>query len=85
MPANAVTLRKAAKNSEIAGLLSFVTFRVILREEVIFDANVLPGCSVLTIKTTEDGDVKFKARCVIRGHRNFLRHMMIYTASTIQP
>eukprot|EP00171_Calliarthron_tuberculosum_P023641 IDg23641t1 len=75
----------AAKKSEIAGLLSRGTFKVILREEVPPDANVLPGRFVLAIKSTEDGNIKFKARYVIGGHRDRFKHMMVHTASTLQP
>ncbi len=59
----------AAKRAEIAGLLACGTFKVILRKEIPPAGNVLPGRFVLAIKSTEDGEIKIKARCVIGGHR----------------
>ena len=59
-----------AKRNEMKGLLERGTFSIILREEVPKDANVLPGRFVLAIKSAEDGQVKFKARYVIGGHRD---------------
>lgn len=74
-----------AKKNEIRGLLERGTFRVILREEVPRDANVLPGRFVLAIKSTEDGQVKFKARYVIGGHRDRMKAYMVHNATTLQP
>lgn len=75
----------AAVRKEIKGLLDRGTFKVILREEVPPDANVLPGRFVLAIKSSIDGEVKFKARYVIGGHRDKLKHMMVHSATTLQP
>jgi len=44
-----------AKRSEIRNLLQRGTFKVILREELPPDGNILPGRFVLAIKSTEDG------------------------------
>lgn len=74
-----------AKRAEIRGLLERGTFRIILREEVPPDANVLPGRFVLAIKSTEDGETKFKARYVIGGHRDRMKAMMVHSAATLQP
>ena len=56
-----------------------------LREEVPSDANVLPGRFVLAIKSSEDGQVMFKARYVIGGHRNRMKDMMVHSATSLQP
>lgn len=50
------------KKKEIANLLARGTFKVILRKEVPPNGNVLPGLFVLAIRSTEDGEIKFKAR-----------------------
>ena len=50
----------AAKIKEIKGLLARGTFKVILREDIPPDGNVLPGCFVLAIKSNDDGIIKFK-------------------------
>lgn len=74
-----------AKREEINNLLDRRTFKVILTEDVPQDGNVLPGRFVLAIKSTEDGMTKYKARYVIGGHRDRLKHMMVHTTSTLQP
>ena len=74
-----------AKRDEIRGLLDRGTFSVILREEVPPDGNVLPGRFVLAIKSAEDGQVKFKARYVIGGHRDRMKALMVHSAAPLQP
>ena len=74
-----------AKKAEIKGLLERGTFKVILREEVPPNANVLPGRFVLSIKSTEDGQERFKARYVIGGHRDRQKAFMVHTSQTLQP
>ena len=75
----------AAKKIEIKGLLDRGAFRIMLKEDLPKDANVLPGRFVLAIKSTDDGQVKFKARYVIGGHRDKLKQMMVHSTSTLQP
>lgn len=57
-----------AKRKEIKTLLEGGTFKVILREEIPPDGNVLPGRVVPALKSTEDGNIKYKATYVIGGH-----------------
>ncbi len=70
--------------AEIRNLLSRGTFRVILTEEIPRCANVLRGLFVLAIKSSESGQVKFKARYVISGHRDKLKHYMVHSSKTLQ-
>ena len=51
----------ADKRKEIRNLLDRGTFKDILREDIPSDGNVLPGRFDLAIKSTEDGEIKFKA------------------------
>ena len=74
-----------AKRQEIKNLLKRGTFKVLLREDIPRNANVLPGRFVLAFKSTEDGKLKHKARYVIGGHRDRLKHMMVHSTSTLQP
>ena len=53
---------KGAKEKESRDLVSKDTFKVILKQEVSKDGNVLPGKFVLTIKSKENGSIKHKAR-----------------------
>ena len=74
-----------AKKQEIRNLLERGTFKVILKEEIPSDANVVPGRFVLTIKSSLDKKVKYKARYVIGGHRDKLKDMMVHSSTTLQP
>ena len=51
----------AAKKAEIRNLLKRGTFKVVIKKDVLPNANVLPGCFVMAIKSKEDNSVKFKA------------------------
>ena len=73
------------KREEIKRLLDRGTFKVILTKDVSKDGNLLPGRFVLAIKSSEDSMTKYKARYVIGGHRDRLKHMMVHTTSTLQP
>ncbi len=73
-----------AKRKEIKGLLDRGTFSIILRERVPPDGNVLPGRFDFAINSTEDGQIKFKARCVIDGHRDRIKNFMVHSAATLQ-
>ena len=61
-PRAAASKMKEAKRKEIRNFLERGTFKVISKEEVPPDANVLPGRFVLAIKSMEDGKEKWKAR-----------------------
>ena len=74
-----------AKKKEIRNLLERGTFKVILKQDIPSDAQILPGRFVLATKCTEDGEVKFKARYVIGGHRDKGKNLMVHTATTLQP
>ena len=76
---------REAKKTEIKGLLERGTFKVIFREEVPLDGNVLPGRFIPTIKTTEDREETFKARYVIKGHRDRHKAFKVHTSQTLQP
>lgn len=69
----------------VKGLLQRGTFKIILREEIPPDGNVMPGRFFLAIKSTEDGEVKFKERYVIGGHREKQKNVMVHTSRTMQP
>ena len=73
------------ERDEIRKLLDRGTFGVILREEVPPDGNVLTCRFSLPIKSAEDGQVKFKARYVIGGHRDRREALMAHRAATLQP
>ena len=73
-----------AKKKEIKGLLERTISKIIRREEIPKDANILLGGFVLAIKSTEDGQIKYKARFFMGGHRDKHKYLMAYNAATLQ-
>ena len=69
---------------EVCDLLKRRTFKVMLKEKLPDGANALTARFVLAVKSNPDGDVKFKARYVIGGHRNQLKHYMVHGGQTLQ-
>lgn len=49
------------------------------------DANNLPGCFFLAIKSTKDGPIKFKARLVVSGHRDKMKKIIVKYSKKLQP
>ena len=57
---------------------------MILKEELPDGANALTARFVLAIKSNVDGEIKYKARYGIGGHRDILKHFMGHGAQTLQ-
>ena len=76
-------MRRAVMN-EVRDLLKQGTFKVMLKEELPDGANALTARFVLAIKSNADSAIKFKARYVIGGHRDQLKHYMVNGAQTLQ-
>ena len=55
-----------------------------LKEELPDGANALTARFVLAIKSKADDRIKYKARYVIGGHRDKLKHFMVHGAQTMQ-
>ena len=75
---------REAKMKEVKDLLQRGTFRVMLKEELLDGANPLTKRFVRAIKSNADGVIKYKARYVIGGHRDKLKHSMADGAQTLQ-
>ena len=75
---------KAAIKSEVTDLLRRGTFKVMPRKEIPDGANALTARFFLAIKSTSYGDIKYKARYVVRGHRKIMKHFMVHSAQTLQ-
>ena len=69
-----------AKLDEIRNLMKRGTFKVVLKEDIPDDANVLPGRFVLALKSDIDGKIIHKARFVIGGHRDKLKNFMVHSS-----
>ena len=74
-----------AVKKEVIGLFERGTFKIILREDVPENANILPGRFVLAIKSTEEGQEKYKARFVMGGHRDKVKNLLVHNLCTLQP
>lgn len=74
-----------AKNTEIRGLLKRGTFTFILKKDVPPDGNILSGRFVFSIYSLVHGEIKFKARYVIGGHRDKLKDFIIHSTNMTQP
>ncbi len=69
--------------SEVQDLMSRGTFKVVDRSELPENPNALTPRFVLAMKSNEDDQLRFKARYVIGGHRDKLKHYMIDGAQTL--
>lgn len=74
-----------ATKKEVLGLLDRGTLKIVLQEDVTSDSNVLPGRFVLSIKSDNDGFIKWKARFFISGYRDKLKKLMFHASQTLQP
>lgn len=72
-----------AKAKEIVGLLNKKAFRVVLKEEIEPDANVLGGRFVLTIKNKDTDHELFKARFVVQGHLDREKELLVHASTTV--
>lgn len=75
----------AAKKEEMSNVFRSGTCKIMLKEEVPADGNVLSGRFVLSINSSEDGIIKYKARYVIGEHRDKFKDMMVYSNSALEP
>lgn len=74
----------AAKKREIEGLISRGTWKLVLRDDVPKNANILGGRFVLTIKDAETDKPIFKAIYVVQGHRDKEKNFLVHDAQTMR-
>ncbi|MEM1283154.1 MAG: reverse transcriptase domain-containing protein [Chlamydiota bacterium] len=77
-------LATEAKKKEIEGLIRKGTWKIVLKEEVPRDANVLTSHFVITIKDVETNQPIFKARYVIHGHKDKEKDFLVHNTTNIQ-
>lgn len=73
-----------AMSSEVKGIFEKGTCKVVLKEEVFPDGNVLSGRFVMTIKSTENDELELKARFVVGGYRDKIKNLVIHSSQTSQ-
>ena len=71
-----------AKCTEIHQLIRRGTFKVILKEEIPPNANVLSARFVLSIRSTVDYKVKWKACYVAGGHMDKLKKLLVHSSQS---
>ena len=81
--ADSPRMRRAISN-EVRELLRRGTFSAMLKTELPDGANALTARFVLTVKFHADVKTKYKARYVIGGHRDNLKHYLVHVAQTPQ-
>ena len=74
---------KAAIQKEIEGLLKKGSFKVVIREEVSNNSNILGGRFILAIKSTNTSEENYKARFVVRGHRDRYKAIQVQASPNI--
>jgi len=70
-----------AKKKEIEGLLKRKTWKIVCREEVPDNANILRGRFILAIKDEGTDREIWKARFVVQGHRDKLKKLLVHDIS----
>lgn len=72
-----------AKAKEIVGLLDKKAFRVVLKEGIESNANVLGGRFVLTITHKNTEREVFKARFVVQGHLDREKELLVHASTLV--
>lgn len=73
-----------ARAKEVCGLLKRKAFKVVCKDEVANDANILGGRFVLAIKNAETEEPLFKARFVVQGHTDAEKNMLVNAATNVK-
>jgi hypothetical protein len=71
-----------AKREEIQGLIDRGTWRVVAKEEVSDNANILEGRFVLAIKDEGTDKEVWKERFVVQGYRDHLKTSLVHVTAT---
>jgi hypothetical protein len=71
-----------AKRKEIQGLIDRGTWKVVLKEDVADNANVLGGRFVLAIKDEGTEKEVWKDRFVVHGYRDHLKPSLVHDTAT---
>lgn len=83
-PRNNCTDADKAKRKEIEALVKRGTWKIVFKDEVPQDANVIRGRFVMYIKDTETDKPYFKARFVAQGHLDREKSTLIHNSTTVR-
>jgi Reverse transcriptase (RNA-dependent DNA polymerase) len=73
-----------AKKREIKGLMNKNTWKIVDKETIPKDANILNGRFVLTIKNANSDDEICKARYVVQGHKDREKSLLVHNSTTVR-
>ena len=73
---------KAAKQNEIRGLVERGTWKIVMKDEVLKDANIMGGRFVLAIKDQGTSKEVWKARFIVQGYKDKLKTSLVHNSPT---
>ena len=76
---------KEAIAAENHNLVRRGTFKVVMCAEILPNVSVLTARFMLAIKHKITREVRFKARCVVGGHRDRRKSFLVHGSQTVQP
>ena len=83
-PRNHTSEALKSKRKEIESLVQRGTWKVVIKEEVPSDANVISGRFVMAIKDVETDRPYFKARFVAQGHKDRDKPSLLHNTTTVR-
>ena len=78
------TKMKDAIRKEIEGLLERGTFKIVVREEIPNNPNILGGRFVLAVKNPSTKEEVYKARFVVQGHRDRDKAILVHASPNLR-
>jgi hypothetical protein len=73
----------AAKRKEMAGLIARNTWKIVCKRDVRDSANILGGRCILTINSSILGTSFLQARCVVQGHKDRGKALLVHSSTTL--
>ena len=71
----------SAKKKEIEGIIKHGTWKIVMRDEVPKNVNILGGRFVLAIKNSKSDKEVWKASYVVQGHKDKLKTSLVHDVS----
>lgn len=73
-----------AKRKEIEALVHRVTWKILLKDELPKDSNIINGRFVMDIKDVETNEPDYKERFVAQRHRDREKSVLIHNSTTVR-
>eukprot|EP00171_Calliarthron_tuberculosum_P016379 IDg16379t1 len=75
---------RAAISKEIQGLINRGVFKIVLKQEISEDSNLMGGRFVLAIKDVGTDTERYKARFIILGHRDKDKTSLVHACPNLR-